>query len=193
MARFKYRNLHFNAIIFSIMMTLLLLIKLFLNNGFADELQTLPDTCDELLPDKAPYIALFDQTAQLWAIESTQQAKKMFDILALRTMYQESTKDYDNPIDWLIRDALCNCSVKNKGELFNSGSLKLRKCLNSDLSKFIKKAQKAYIDLVVENNKKEKMLKLSEQQMTRIEKLREQAQKDMEQRTRSEIKNRTAR
>jgi hypothetical protein len=175
------------------MMTLMLLIKLFLNNGFADELQTLPDTCNELLPDRAPYIALFDQTAQLWAAESTQQAKKMFDILALRTMYQESTKDYDNPIDWLIRDALCNCSANNKGELFNSGSLKLRKCLNSDLSKFIKKAQKAYVDLVVENNKKEKMLKLSEQQIIRIEKLKEQAQKDMEQKTRSEIRNRTVR
>ena len=193
LARFKYRNLRFNAIIFYMVITLVLLISLFNPTVSADDLKVMPNTCDELLPDVAPYIELFDQTAQLWVMESSQKAKKMFDVLALRTMYQETTRDYNNPIDWLIRDSVCECSSKNKGELFTSASRNLKKCLAGNLDKFIKKAEKEYVKLRLDNYKKDQILKTTEAQRARIKNLKELAAQEMRARTNAEFNRKTRR
>jgi len=148
----------------------------------------MPSTCNELLPDISPYIELFDQTAQLWAIESPQKARKMFDLLALRTMYQEVSTDYNNPIDWLIKDSVCYCSIKNKGELFTSNSKDLKTCLDKDLNKFVENAEKEYIKLKMEKLKKDKILKLTNEQKIKIEKIKSQATQDMQRKTNAEFK-----
>ncbi len=163
--------------------TLVFLTLLFQAPISADDVKTMPNSCNDLLPEIAPYIELFDQTAQLLATQSPQKAKKMFNLLALRTMHQEVSGDYNNPIDWFIKDSICECSERNKGELFNSTSKELVKCLDKHLSKFTKKAEKEYIKLKLENYKKDKALKLTEQQMITIEALREQASKDMKVKT----------
>ncbi len=170
-------------------MKILLTILLLSSQTFAntDEVKVMPNTCNELLPDVAPYIELFDQTAQLWTASSPQKAKKMFDLLALRTLYQETTRDYNNPVDWLLRDALCECSSKYKGELFNSGSMNLRTCMSKNIDKFVKKAEKEYIKLKLDNYKKDKMIKLGDAQRLKVQTLKAQAKEDMKRKTNAEF------
>ncbi len=171
--------------------TLVFLVLLSNSPVNAEDVKTMPNTCDELLPDIAPYIELFDQTAQLWTIESPQKARKMFDLLALRTMYQEVSMDYNNPIDWLIKDSICSCSSKNKGELFTSNSKKLKSCLDKDLNKFINKAEKEYVKLKIENHRKDKILKITNEQRQRIESLKSQATQEMQRKTNKAILDQT--
>lgn len=176
-------------------MKITLIVMLLMSQAFAnnEDVKVMPNTCNELLPDVAPYIELFDQTAQLWAQTSPTNAKKMFDILALRTMYQETTRDYNNPIDWMFRDVICECSSKHNDEIFNSVSSNLRNCLNKNINKFVKKAEKEYIALKIDNYKKDKTLKLSEAQLQRIQSLKAQAKEDMKRRTNAEFERRVRR
>lgn len=152
------------------------------------ELAVMPNTCNELLPDVAPYIELFEQTASLRTTSEPAKVKRMFDLIALRSMYQERSKDYNNPIDWIIKDLICLCSFQNTAEIFTSQSKNLNAGIDKNIDTYIKKAETEYLKLLTDEKEKARTLKLSERQQELSRKMKIEALQRMRFKTDYEIK-----
>ena len=160
-------------------MSLILILNILVSVTFAEEVAILPNTCNDLLPDVGQYINLLEQTGDLCTTENTKQATIVYDVLAIRNMYLDTTKNYINPIDGLIKNFLCDCSSKNKDELFASNSKTIRTCLEKDGKDLIKKVKNEYINLKLKINEEDKSIKFSSEQKAKVERLREQSLKNM--------------
>jgi len=161
-------------------MSWLIAFNILVTVAFSQGLTTIPNTCSDLLPDIAPYIDFFEQTGDLWYSESPSKAKKIYDVLAVRKLYQDTTTNSINPIDGLIKKYLCSCYAKNNKTLFSANSSVIRKCLNKDLDKLIKDAKKEFKKMMAEKRKDDKAIKLSDETRQRIKRSKDEAMKDME-------------
>ncbi|MFH1223137.1 MAG: hypothetical protein V1647_02190 [Pseudomonadota bacterium] len=161
------------------MMSWLVILNILVTVGFSDDVMTVPNTCNDLLPDIIPYISFFDQTGDLWAAENPGKSKKIYDVLAVRKLYLETTKNTLNPIDDMIKKYLCDCYAKNKNVRFDSNSAVIRKYMEKNLDKLLKDVKKEYRDMLKKNQSSERSLKLSESVMDRIKRMKQEAIIDM--------------
>lgn len=160
-------------------MKILIILNFLTTVVFAQELRIVPKTCNELLPDITEYIYFFEQVGDIWATQNKTKAKKIYDVLAIRTLYQERSKNYINPIDGMIKDAICVCYTENNSELFTSDSKIIRDCLDKNIKELIKNSKKEYKDLTTKLKQEEKTLKLTEKQIYEINYLKESSMKNM--------------
>jgi hypothetical protein len=120
----------------------------------------MPGTCNDLLPDLGEHIMFMEQVAHLWISKDPAQARKVYDVLAIRRLYQETTKNYVNPIDGQIKNYLCDCYFKNKKQLYRADSLVIRKYSQKNINKLISSATDEYLKLrmkLYDDQKEEKM------------------------------------
>ena len=109
-------------------MIMSLLFSALVSVAYPQQIQTVPKTCNELLPDMSEYIYFFEQVGDIWATQSPVKAKNVFDVLSIRRLYQETTTDYINPVDDMIKKYICECYTKNNSEVFTSDSKIIRLC-----------------------------------------------------------------
>ncbi len=141
----------------------------FLSSYLPAQVITMPNTCKELLPELGPYIGFMEQAGSLWITSSPKKAKKVYDALAVRTLYQKTTRDYINPIDGMLKDFLCKCYYDNNEQTFSADSNILRKYLGSNIDEFIKSATNKYVDLKLKIYKEERVKKVNTKMAKKIE------------------------
>jgi len=161
-------------------MSWILIVNLLVTVAFSQEIASIPNTCNDLLPDMYPYMNFIEQTGDLWASENPQKAKKIYDVMAIRKLYQESTRNSINPIDDLIKKYLCDCYVKNKKISFDSNSSVIRKYFDKNIDKLIKDTKKEYKNMITKKQKDDTSLKLSESTKEKITRLKNEAIVDMD-------------
>ncbi len=149
-----------------------LLFSVLVSVAYPQQIQTVPKTCKDLLPNMLEYIYFFEQVGDLWTVKDPNNAKKVYDVLAIRKIYQETSKNYINPIDNKIKDTICDCYTKNNSEPFRADSKVIRDCLSKTNPELIKNSKKEYITLRNNIKKDEDLIKLTNQQRERIEKLK---------------------
>ena len=153
-------------------MTLLLLLNILVSVIQAQEVRTVPKTCNDLLPDMYEYISFFEQTGDIWAVESPEKAQKIYDVLAIRKLYLETTKNYINPIDEKIKNSICECYYNNNEELFSADSKIIRTCFNKNIGKLVKETKNEYISLRNKMKKDDNIMRLTKEQWLKIQNLK---------------------
>jgi hypothetical protein len=114
----------------------------------------MPSTCNDLLPDIQDYISFTEETAELMVNNNPDLSKKLYELLSIRKMYQNNTRESYNPIDDLIKNYLCFCLKQNSNELFTSNSNEIRNFFKVYIDKMILKAENKYIEIEVQNKLK---------------------------------------
>ncbi|MEI6079087.1 MAG: hypothetical protein WCQ53_00415 [bacterium] len=150
-------------------MLILIALNIVTNLLLADPLLA-PRTCKDLLPDVAEYIDFMEEVGNRWIANNPVQAKKVYDVLAIRRMYQETTKDYINPIDNEIKDFVCACYTENKDQVFASNSTIIRKYSQKNINKLIKTATNDYVKLKVKIYDEEYMERMTAAMRKKVEK-----------------------
>ena len=107
------------------------------------------------------------------ATQSPAKAQKVYDVLAIRRLYQETTSDYINPIDDMIKKYVCECYAKNNSELFSADSKIIRSCLDKSIPKLTKESKKEYLTLKNKMKKENNLMKLTKKQKQKIENLKQ--------------------
>lgn len=161
-------------------MMMSLLFSVLVSVAYPQQIQTVPKTCKDLLPDMYEYVYFFEQVGDLWAVSDPNNAKKIYDVLAIRKLYQETSRNYINPFDDRIKNIICACYTKNNSQPFAADSKIIRTCLNKTIPKLIKDAKAEYTTMLNKMKKDEKLMKLTEQQRKNIEKLKHTALMQME-------------
>jgi hypothetical protein len=109
----------------------------------------IPNTCQDLLPNLIEHIETFETIGDTFvANKDYKNAKKIYDTLSVRKLYQKDLKDFNNPIDILIKDFLCNCKKQNKNEEL--------KCIKKNSRNLLKKAKLKYKSFKAKEKKQEK-------------------------------------
>lgn len=109
----------------------------------------IPNTCKDLLPNLIEYIETFETIGDTFVSNKDyKNAKKIYDTLSVRRLYQRNTKDFNNPIDILIKDFLCNCKNQNKIEEL--------KCIKKYSLNLLKKSKTEYKTFKNREKKQEK-------------------------------------
>ena len=157
-----------------------LLFSLLVSVVYPQQIQTVPKTCNDLLPNMFEYIYFFEQVGDLWTVKNSTNAKKIYDVLAVRKLYQEASQNYINPIDERIKNTVCDCYTNNNSQLFSADSKIIRDCLDNTLPALIKASKVEYMTLRDKMKKDEKLIKLTSQQREKIEKLKHNAFTQME-------------
>ncbi|MBN1113969.1 MAG: hypothetical protein JXA66_01375 [Oligoflexia bacterium] len=134
-----------------------------------------PETCDDLLPDMGEYIDFMDEVASFWSHSNPQKSTEVYELLAIRTIYQKHSYDFENPIDELVRKAVCECYEKNDKKLFKSNSGLIRTFLSENLAEIKKQAQEKYVNLQMEKKLREYAASFARQNRARIRDLKKQA------------------
>jgi hypothetical protein len=142
----------------------------------------LPNNCQDLLPDMDKYIDFFQEVGVLWSYTDTRHSQKIFELLAMRDIYQKKNLDWTNPIDNMIKDYLCHCYLTNKGELYYSSSEVIRSYLREHLKTMMEKAEMRYVELEV----KDQLRKMAAQ----YEKQNKQILRDLQRDARERMKER---
>ena len=150
-------------------MLILIALNIMSNLLLADPLLA-PRTCKDLLPDVAEYINFMEDVGNRWIANNPVQAKKVYDVLAIRKMYQKTTKDYINPIDNEIKDFVCACYTENKDQVFASNSGIIRNYSQKNISKLIKTATDDYVKLKVKIYDEEYMERMTAAMRKKVEK-----------------------
>lgn len=153
-------------------MMMSLLFSVLVSVAYPQQIQTVPKTCNDLLPDMYEYIYFFEQVGDIWATQSSVKAQKVYDVLSIRRLYQETTNDYINPVDDLIKKYICDCYLDNKSELFTSDSKTIRTCLDKSIPKLTKESKKEYLTLKAKMRKDSNLMKLTLQQKEKIDNLK---------------------
>jgi len=161
-------------------MMMSLLFCVLVSVAYPQQIQTVPKTCNDLLPDMYEYAYFFEQVGDLWAIQSPMKAQKVYDVLAIRRLYQETTNDYVNPVDDMIKMYVCDCYTNNNSELFTSDSKVIRSCLDKTIPKLIKESKKEYLTLKAKMKKEDNLIKLTKEQKQKIDNLKRAAFTKME-------------
>ena len=141
-------------------MTILIALNIVSSLLFAEP-SIMPATCNDLLPDLGEHIMFMEQVGHLWLLKSPVRAKKIYDVLAIRRLYRETTKSYVNPIDGQIKDYLCDCYFKNKKQLYRADSAVIRKYSQKNIKKLISSATEEYLKLRMKIYDEEKTDKMS--------------------------------
>jgi hypothetical protein len=142
--------------------------------------RTMPNTCKELLPELSPYIEFMEQIGASWIEKSPKKAKKVYDALAIRTLYQETTRDYINPIDKMLKDFLCTFYKNNNENVFSADSNVAREYINKNIDTFIKEATKKYVDLKLKIYEEELAGKINKKMAQKIENMKASSIKNIE-------------
>jgi len=153
-------------------MIMSLLFSVLVSVAYPQQIQTVPKTCTDLLPDMYEYVYFFEQVGDLWTIQSPTNAQKVYDVLSIRRLYQETTSDYVNPIDGMIKTRICDCYDKNSAKPFLADSKIIRACLDKNLPKLIKESKKEYLTLKAKIKKENNFIKLTTEQRHKIENLK---------------------
>jgi hypothetical protein len=148
--------------------------------AYPQQIRTVPKTCKDLLPDMFEYIYFFEQVGDLGVVKDANSAKKVYDVLAIRKIYQETSQNYINPIDEKIKNTICDCYTKNNSQLFTADSKTIRDCLDKTLPKLIKDSKAEFVVMQNKMKKDENLVKLTNQQRDKIEKLKYNALVQME-------------
>jgi hypothetical protein len=152
-------------------MTILIALNIMSSLLFAEP-SIVPATCDDLLPDQGEYIMFMEQVGHLWISKNPAQARKVYDVLAIRRLYQETTKNYVNPIDGQIKNYLCDCYFNNNKQLYSADSLVIRKYSQKNIKKIINSATEEYLKLRMKLYDEQKEEKMSVAWRKKIEKMR---------------------
>jgi hypothetical protein len=161
-------------------MMMSLLFSVLVSVAYPQQIQTVPKTCNDLLPDMYEYIYFFEQVGDIWATQSPVKAQRIYDVLSIRRLYQETTSDYINPVDDKIKKYICDCYTDNKSELFTSDSKTIRTCLDKSIPKLIKESKKEYLTLKAKIKKDSNIMKLTLQQKQKISDLKKASFSKME-------------
>jgi hypothetical protein len=140
--------------------------------AYPQQIQTVPKTCKDLLPNMFEYISFFEQVGDLEVVKNANSSKKIYDVLAIRKLYQETSKNYINPLDEKIKDLICDCYTKNNSQPFSADSKIIRDCLDKGVPKLIKNSKIEYTTMLNKMKKDENLMKLTEQERKKIEKLK---------------------
>ena len=159
-------------------MTILIILNMMSRLLVAEPLM-LPNTCNDLLPDMGEYIEFMEEVGNLWLVKDPGQAKKIYDALAIRTLYQETTRDYVNPIDKQIKDYLCDCYLNNDKHRYAADSSTIRKYSDKNIKKLISSASDEYIKLRLKIYNDEKMEKMTAAMREKIERAKLEAMLNM--------------
>jgi len=163
------------------MITLILIS--FLNFSSHAQTLTVPNTCKDLLPELGPYIEFMEQVGSLWINSSPKSSKKIYEALAIRTLYQQTTRDYNNPIDKMLKDLICECYRANDGQSFNADSRVVRKFMNRNIDRFIRSATDKYVDLKLQIYEQERAGRINEKLAKRIEEMKRSSVRAVEKRS----------
>jgi len=155
-------------------MAMLLILNSLLSMLYSQQIQALPKSCDDLLPDVFQYISFFEQVGDLRAVKEPKRAEKIYDVLAIRRLYQETTRDYLNPIDDKIKNCACKCR-KNNADTPTSDSQFVRTCIDKNIEKLIKESKTEYKTLRARMKKEDNLLRLTNAQQEKIENLKDRA------------------
>ncbi|MEI6093735.1 MAG: hypothetical protein WCQ47_08700 [bacterium] len=148
-------------------MNILIIFNLLLNFTVADPLES-PRTCKDLLPDMNEYISFMEEVGSLWVAKDPTQARKVYDALAIRKLYQDTTKDSINPIDNKIKDFLCGCS----DQPYKADSSKIRSYSKNNISKLISSASDDYLKLKMEIYQAEKIDRMTSVMKNKIDRIK---------------------
>lgn len=152
------------------MITLVLIV--FLSLCSSAQTTTMPNTCKDLLPELSPYIEFMEQIGAAWITKSPKSAKKVYDALSVRNLYQETTRDYSNPIDQMLKDFLCKCYIENNNQTFSADSNIARKYVSKNIDRFIKDATNKYVDLKLKIYEEELTNKTNAKMLKKIENIK---------------------
>lgn len=142
----------------------------------------LPNTCQDLLPDMDDFISFFQDVGVLWSYTNQTHAKEVFELLAMREIYQKKNMDWANPIDNMIKDYLCQCYESNNNELYYSSSEVIRTYLTSNLKSMMEKAQMRYVELEVKDQLRKLAAQYEKQNRMRLRELEKIAKANMQDR-----------
>ena len=160
-------------------MTILIILNMMSRLLVADPL-ILPKTCNDLLPDMGEYIEFMEEVGNLWVAKDPGQAKKIYDALAIRKLYQETTKDYINPVDNQIKGYLCDCYINNDRKTYSADSSTIRAYSKKNIKKLIDSASDEYIKLKIQIYNDDKAEKMTAAMRQKIEKIKAEAFFSME-------------
>jgi hypothetical protein len=162
-------------------MQILLMITLVMKLSTAQH-TVLPNTCQDLLPNMDDFIVFFQDVGVLWSYSDQKQAKKVFELVAMRDIYQKKNMDWINPIDNMIKDYLCQCYTLNKEELYYSSSEVIRTYLKANLNIMMEKAQMRYVELEVKEQVRRLAGQYEKQNRMRLMELQKIAKLEMQSR-----------
>ena len=143
---------------------------------------TMPNTCSDLLPEMGTYIEFMEQVGVMWISASPKKAQKIYDALAVRTLYQETTRDYINPIDKMIKDFLCKCYFDNEQKPFSADSAVIRKYSNKNIDSFIRSATDEYVNLKLHIHEEERTGRVNKRMAKRAEGMKTSSLRSVEKR-----------
>lgn len=152
-------------------MNILIIFNLLLNFNVAESLYS-PGTCKDTLPDMGEYISFMEEVGALWVAKSPAQAAKVYDVLAIRKMYQETTKDFINPIDNKIKEFICDCYTKNNNSVYQADSSTIRTYAEKNIKKLINSASDDYIKLKMDIYAQQKADKTTSAMQNKIDKIK---------------------
>lgn len=130
----------------------------------------IPNTCQDLLPNLVEYLEAFETIGDTFvANKDYKNAKRMYDTLSVRKLYQRDLKDFNNPIDLLIKDFLCNCKKGTK--------LDTIKCIKKHNRNLLKKSKLKYKEFKKKERKQEKEKAKLRRHRSTIKKLKNRSYK----------------
>jgi hypothetical protein len=135
-------------------MYLLFCFLLLINTNFASTISdtnTIPTTCNNLLPDIDPYLNFMNDVASLWIDTNIKMSKKIFKVLAYANLYNIEGSSSDNPIFYLIKNNLCKAFELNNNTIFTSNSQTIRKYLQDNIDRMLKISKEEYLKLKTKN------------------------------------------
>ena len=153
-------------------MMMSLLFSVLVSVAYPQQIQTVPKSCKDLLPNMFEYIYFFEQVGDLGVVKNANSAKKVYDVLAIRKIYQETSRNYINPIDEKIKNIICDCYTKNNSQTFTADSKIIRDCLDNTIPKLIKDSKAEFVVMQNKMKKDDNLIKLTNQQREKIEKLK---------------------
>jgi hypothetical protein len=112
--------------------------------------------------------------------EKPKKAKKVYDALSIRSLYQETTRDYINPIDKMLKDFLCKCYLENNNQTFSADSDIARKYVTKNIDRFINDATNKYVDLKLKIYEEDRANKLNTQMLKKIDSMKASSMRSIE-------------
>jgi hypothetical protein len=132
----------------------------------------MPSTCGNLLPNYNEYIGFMETTGDAWFYSNPKMSEKVYQLLAVRKIYEETARENENPVNELIKNTLCNCYDENDQKLFTADSSEIKTCLSKSVAGAIKEAQDYVVTVRIKNMLLQKSLEARNRNSSRIDALK---------------------
>lgn len=147
--------------------------------GSAPQQQNLPMTCSELMPENGPYVSFFESVGRGNALSNKAVALNVFMVLAYREKLASimGRGSSDNPIDGLIRKALCIYRIETEPlKLVTFDDPKFIEAFKPIGKELEKKVAQVVQDAEVDRLRRQAYEKRLEKNSSLVEKLRREAE-----------------